>query len=62
MKPAILKITPPYSKQFIPEMCDNSLPPPLSQFYDPEALRMDYLALIMKCEEVALTLKVIIIM
>ena len=51
----ILKITPsppPYSKQFIPMLYDASCPPPISQLYGPEALGMDYLSLLEKCEEV----------
>ena len=52
-KPAILKVTPPYSKQFIPKFCKTSLPPPISQLYEQEALGMDYLSLIGKCEEAA---------
>lgn len=57
-KPAILKITPPYSKQFIPKLCDSSLPPPISQLYNPKALEMDYLTLLTECEDVARRLKV----
>ena len=57
-KPAILKITPPYSKQFIPKLCNTSLPPPISQLYNPKSLEMDYLALLSECEDVARKLKV----
>ena len=57
-KPAILKITPPYSKQFIPLSMNKSLPCPLSQLYDPAALHLDYLSLLSKCEEVGKNLKV----
>ena len=38
LKPAILKITSPYCNQFIPKLCDNSLPSTISQLYNPEAL------------------------
>ena len=53
IKPAILKITPPYSKEFIPRSTDLSLPLPISQLYDPETLELGYLHLLKKCEEVA---------
>lgn len=57
-KPAILKITPPYSKEFIPHLTDPSLPVPISQLYDPETLTLGYLCLLKKCEEVARGLSV----
>ena len=57
-KPAILKITPPYSKQFIPLVSSTALPSPMSQLYDPDALGMDYLSLIRKCEEIASNIEV----
>ena len=44
----ILKITPSYSKEYIPNLYDASFPPPISQLYDPEALGMDYLSLLAK--------------
>ena len=44
-KPAISKITPPYSKQFIPAIPQASFPP-LSQLYEPDALKMEYLELL----------------
>ena len=58
IKPAILKITPPYSKEFIPRSTDPSLPLPISQLYDPETLELGYLCLLKKCEEVARGLRV----
>ena len=58
VKPVILKITPPYSKQFIPCLSLTSLPTPISQLYYPDALGMDYLELLSRCEEVAANLKV----
>ena len=57
-KPALLKIMPPYSKQFIPKLCDKSLPPLISELYDQNALGMNYLDLLAKCEEASHTLKV----
>ena len=57
-KPASLKITLPYSKQFIPLLSQASVPFPLSQFYDPDALGLKYLELLSKCEEVLKTMKV----
>ena len=58
IKPAILKITPPYSKEFIPRSTDPSLPLPISQLYDPETLELGYLCLLKKCEDVARGLRV----
>ena len=55
-RPAIFKITPPYSKQFIPKLCDQAFLSPLSRLYDPDTLGMDYLTLLAKCENVAHTL------
>ena len=55
-KPAILKISPPYHKQFVH---DKSLPSPISQLYDPDTLALAYLPLLAKCEEVTRTLKVL---
>ena len=60
IKPAILKITPPYSKEFIPRSTDPSLPLPISQLYDPETLELGYLCLLKKYEEVARGLRVCI--
>lgn len=59
VKPAILKITPPHSKQFIPLMTNESLPQPVSQLYEPSTLELDYLALLSRCEEIAKGLKVV---
>ena len=58
VKPAILKITSPYSKQFIPLCMNESLPKPVSELYDPAALELDYLSLLSKCEEIARNLQV----
>lgn len=58
-KPAILKITRPYSLQFVPKICDQSLPTPLTEMYEPEALHSDYLSLLEKCETAFSTIKVL---
>ena len=58
LKPVILKIISPYCDQFIPKLCDNSLPPTISQLYNPEALSMKYMTLLSICEETAKTLMV----
>lgn len=58
LKPAILKVTPPYSAQFIPRTCNSSLPTPISHMYKPDSLAMDYLTLVKTCEEVVKTIKV----
>ena len=58
VKPAILKITPQFSEQFMPHLSLTSLPPPISQLYDQDALQLDYPALLRKCEKEVRTLKV----
>ena len=50
-KPAILNITPPYTEQFIPHVCDSALSTPLSQLYNPDCLSVDYVILLKICEE-----------
>ena len=50
VKPAILKITQPYAEKFVPKSSTCILPMLLSEFYNPEALHKDYLALLQICE------------
>ena len=58
-KPAILKIEEPYAHQhFLPKLSDNKLPKPISELYDPEALKFDYLTLLDLCHEKSQSLKV----
>jgi len=59
LNPAIMKISPPYSKQFVPMNMNESLPQPVFQLYDPAALQLDYLSLLSRCEEIARSLKVV---
>lgn len=49
-KPAILKIVQPYAHEFIPKICCSTLPLPMTELYNPEALHMGYLSLIETCE------------
>lgn len=49
-KPAIFKITQPYAQEFIPKSVGSTLPPPMMELYDPEALHLDYLSLLAVCE------------
>ncbi len=58
-KPAILKITPPYSNQFIPSSSTETLPTPISELYDPDTLQLSYVDLLTKCEEIGKNIKVI---
>ena len=57
-KPAILKIAPPYSKQFVPLLCQSELPSPLSELYTQENLNLNFLALTQECEKVFKSIKV----
>ena len=54
-KPAILKITPSYSKQFIPKLCDTYLPPPISHLNNSETLEMDHLVLMSRSSGTIIT-------
>ena len=56
-KPAILKITPPYSREFIPQIVQNELLP-LSHMHDPHALEMDYITLLATYEAAFNNIKV----
>jgi len=57
-KPAILKITQPYAQGFIPKLCSSTLPRPMMELYDPEALHMGYLSLLEACESAFQGIKV----
>lgn len=50
-KPAILKITPPYSKYFVPKLSQATFPQPITDLYNPSALEMDYMELLDECEK-----------
>ena len=49
-KHAMLKIVHPYAKEFILKLCSSTLPLPMMELYNPEALHMDYLSLLEACE------------
>ena len=49
-KPAILKIIQPYANSFVPKVLSAELPKPISSFYNPDALKMDYIELLAECE------------
>ena len=51
-KPAILKIIQPYAESFIPKLSKAQFPKPITELYDPEALKMDYIELLTECERV----------
>ena len=59
LKPAILKITPPYLDQFIPDSCNASFPALISHMYNPNCLSMDYMSLVKHCEEARKAMKVL---
>ena len=60
-KPAILTVTQPYAKEFIPKLCTSTLPMPLTELYSQEALHMDYLSLLDTCESTFQSIKVTIV-
>ncbi len=51
-KPALLRVVELFAEEFIPRLSTNKLPKPLTELYNPEALRMDYLKLLDSCESV----------
>ena len=57
-KPAILKITPPYSKEFIPTLSLAMYPKPIMELYNPAALELRYHDLLTECEKTINAVKV----
>lgn len=57
-KPAILKITSPYSKEFIPTLSLASYPKPIMELYNPAALELRYHELLTECEKTVRSIKV----
>ena len=57
-KPAILKITDPYYKHFIPTLSKPEFPKPITELYDPTALTMSYPVLLKESEKVFDSVKV----
>lgn len=57
-KPAILKITPPYSKEFIPTLSLATYPKPIMELYNPAALELRYHELLTECEKTMKSIKV----
>lgn len=49
-KPAILSLVAPYAEGFVPKSLDESLPPCLSQLYDPDTILMNYGELLNHCK------------
>ena len=58
IKLAILKITHPYSEEFIPKSCLSTFPKPLTDLYNPECLQKEYHELLSECEQVFSTITV----
>ena len=56
-KPAIL-ITPPFAKEFIPQLSLSSFPKPLMEYYNPATLEMKYPDLLKGCETIFESIKV----
>ena len=57
-KPAILKITDPYYKDFVPKLSRPEFPKPITELYDPIALTMSYTVLLKETEKVFDSIKV----
>ena len=57
-KPAILKITKPYFKEFIPKLSLSEFPMPITEAYNPATLTMNYHELLKESEKVFESLKV----
>ena len=51
-KTAVLSITPPFVKEFIPHLSLSTYPKPLMEYYNPATLDMKYPDLLNKCETV----------
>ncbi len=51
-KSGILKLVPPYANYFIPKLSRADFPQPITQFYNSQALEMDYLQLLAETERV----------
>ena len=49
-KPAILKIIQLYANSFVPKVLLAQLPKPISSFYNPDVLKMNYTELLAECE------------
>ncbi len=58
IKPALLRVVEPFAEDFIPRLSTDKLPKPLTDLYNPDALRMDYLKLLDSCESVFQSIKV----
>lgn len=50
-KPAILHLTLPFIEDFVPKLLTEQFLSPVTEFYNPAALDMDYSSLLEKCEE-----------
>jgi len=57
-KPAILKITKPYYKEYIPKSTLLEFPQPIVDLYNPDALSMTYTALLRESEKIVTDIKV----
>ena len=57
-KLAIFKLVQPYAKEFIPKLCLDVFPHPISELYNSDALIMGYADLIKECKAVFETIQV----
>ena len=60
IKPAILRIIPPYADNFIPKLSTECFPRPIPDHYNPDMLHVDYIGLVDECERVFDSIKVCI--
>ena len=58
IKPAILRIMPPYANDFVPKLSSGKFPKPLTELYNPTALHIDYVSLLEMCEKEFESIKV----
>ena len=59
-KPAILKVVEPNAHNFIPKLNDDTLPKPMLELFNRDALQMDFLTLLDVCEKHFQSIKVTI--
>jgi hypothetical protein len=57
-KPAILRVIPPYSNEFIPKYSTGLFPKPITELYNPDMLHENYVTLIKECEKLFNSVKI----
>ena len=57
-KPAIFKLIEPYAQKFVPKLYLDAFPCPISDFYNCDALALEYVDLLKECETVFATIQI----